>query len=424
MKKTMIIGLCLGLLLVTWSALSGDELITRDNWIDKVGFKPDLAIHPDYKPGITIDESNVDQYKSIIMDPAYILTKKYKLKLKTIDYEPVVPADSYIAATNKYLGQAKIKKTESARERAFFDYTAGLPFPQPKTGQEVAYNYIYSYQGDDADNTFGVYWVSAKSGLERFEEWTWKYIVRTMHRTDVEPIPAFEEYKNKDIQYTAVTITLTPMDKKGFAALYWRYMEPKDQEGYIYIPSQRRATKFSFGTRGDAWNNTDLLYEDVRGYLGYPEWMNWELVGKSTILAPIHSGMKAGKENVKKNFDLDNWPHWNPRMTWELRPVYILDVTPKFKDYPYSKMRFWIDAEYFYILGKTAYDKKGQLWKVLINSYVHSQDERNYPLGVGTSTIVDLQAEHSTVFPWYEGKINVGLTPDDFSLTNLRKMGR
>ena len=423
MKKLTLIGMLIAAFAIG-ASLIAEEPITRENWVQRVGFAPDLSIHPTYKPGVTVDASNVEDYKSILMEPAYVLAKKYKLQIKTVEHQTTVPSDSYIAATNAYLGKAQYKDDGNPRTRALFDYYGGLPFPQPKTGAEVALNYIYSYQGDDGDNEFGVYWVSAKSGVERFEEWNWKYITRTLQRTDVEPIPAIPEYKAKDIQYTAMTITRTPLDKKGFAALYWRYMDPKDQEGYIYIPSQRRATKFSFGTRGDAWNNTDLLYEDVRGYLGYGEWMDWKLVEKTTILAPMHCGMTRGKENIDDNFDFKNWPHWNPRMDWELRPVYVLDVTPKFKDYPYSKMRFWIDAEYYYILGKTAFDKKGQLWKVLINSYLPSTDEKTRPLNIGTSTVVDLQAEHSTVFPWYEGKVDTGLTPDDFKLSNLRKFGR
>lgn len=405
------------------SAVFAEEL-TRENWTQKVGFAPDLNIHPDYKPGIVIDENNVEQFKDILMDPAYQLAKKYKLKIKTVPYKRVVPADSYIAATNKYFGQAKLNDTGDPRKQAIENYTAGLPFPQPKNGMELAFDFIYSYQGDDAENLFGVYWVSAKRGVERFEEWTWKYIVRTLHRTDIEPLPAFEESREKGIQYMAMTITHYPIDKKGFAALYWRFMEPRDQEGYIYIPQQRRTTKFSFGTKGDQWNNTDLLYEDVRGYLGYPEWQNWKIIDKTTMLAPVHADMLYGKENIKKNFDLDNWPHWNPRMNWELRPVYVVEATSRIKNYPYSKMLFYFDAETCYILGKTTYDKKGQLWKVLINSYNQSPDERKLPPQIGTSTIVDLQSEHSTVFPFYESKINVGLTPDDFRQSNLRKLGR
>jgi hypothetical protein len=424
MTRNRWIALAVAAMVLASAAFAADP-ISRVNWVSSVGFAPNLNILESYKPGVKIDESNVEQYKSILMEPAYLLAKKYKLVLKTVPYKPTIPADNYIGATQRNRGKARLVDTgNDPRKRGIYDYVAGLPFPQPKTGLEVAWNFIYAYNGDDADNYFGVYWVSAKRGVERFEEWTWKYIVRTLHRTDVPPIPAIPEFAEDDRQYVAMTITRYPQDKKGFAALYWRYMEPKDQEGYIYIPAQRRSTKFSFGTRGDAWNNTDLLYEDVRGYLGYPEWMNWTLVGKTTVLAPMHAGMKYGKENIKTNFDFENWPHWNPKMNWELRPVYVLDVTPKFKEYPYSKMRFWIDAEYFYILGKTAYDKKGQLWKVLINSYNGSLDERKAPINVATSTVVDLQAEHSTVFPWFESKVNVGLTADDFSLTNLRKFGR
>lgn len=403
-------------------ALDEGVVITRDNWTELVGFKPDLS-NIKLKPGDIIDKNNVAEVANLIPEQVRILIEKYNLKLEYTEYKPVVPSDGYIEATNKYHRKVKILDTgPEARKRGIFDYVAGLPFPNPKNGLEIAWNYHFAYNGDDADNHFAVYWISASRGVERWEEWRWAYIVRAMHRTDIPPIPHFPECEKEQVQYFSLTTTLWPFDKKGFSALYKRFEDPKDMDGYIYIPAQRKATRFSFGTRGDAWNNTDLLYEDVRGYMGYPEWMHWKLIGKGTYLAPMHSGLLPGKENVQKNFDFKNWPHWNPKMKWEPRPMYVVEAIPKFKDYPYSKMICYFDAELYYIIFKAVYDKKGQLWKVLLQAFNDSPDPKRFPPAIGTALAVDLQSEHATVFPWYEMKANVGLTPDTFSLTNLRKM--
>jgi len=407
-----------------YGGLKEGVVLTRDNWTDLVGFKPDLS-NIDLKAGDVIDKNNVGKYAELVPELVRILVEKYNLKLIYTDYKPIVPSDGYIEATNKYHGKVRIIDTgKEARKKGIFDYVAGLPFPNPQNGLEIAWNYQYSYNGDDADNYFAVYWISANRGVERWEEWRWAYIVRAMHRTDIEPIPDIPEFAKNQVQYLSLTTTLWPYDKKGFSALYSRFEEPKDQEGWIYIPSQRRATRFSFGTRGDAWNNTDLLYEDVRGYMGYPEWMNWKLLGKKTYLAPMHSGLVPGKENVEKNFDFKNWPHWNPRMKWEPRAMYVVEAIPKFKDYPYSKMVCYFDAETYYMVFKTTYDKKGQLWKILVQAFSDSPDPRRLPPAIGTALVVDLQAEHATVFPWYEMKANVGLDPNLFSLTSLRKLGK
>ena len=406
--------------------------ITADNWTEEVGFKPNLGEVAGFKAKKTIKGANWKQYKQWIPDALGVLIEKYKLKLKTVSYEPVHPSLGYIAATNQYLGQPKIDFSKTnARQQALSGYTAGLPFPKPhtesdpmKAGRKIAYNYHFCHLGDDGGFHYGVYWISAKSGVERSEEWRWRYITRTINRTDIDPKPAIEQFKKKDIMYTSMTWAVFPQDKRGFAALYSRYSDPKDQQGWIYIPTMRRVLRATFGTRGDAWNSTDLLYEDVRGFMGYPEWMEWKLVGKRTMLAPMHSGMEAGKEARDKFFDFNTWPHWNPKMNWEPRPVYEVEVKPRLADYPYSRMVMYFDAETYLIVFKEMYDKKGDLWKVLINGYNESPDMDEYPVGIGTSMIIDLQAEHATVFPSYKNEANVGYDPKFFTEPNLRKMGK
>jgi hypothetical protein len=402
---------------------SADEFM-RENWGERVGFKPDTSKAP-FKTGETVDAGSVGKAAGSLPDGVAMLVSKYGLKFQVGPYVPVAPSDGFIAATNANGGKARLVDTgKKARERGLFEYVAGLPFPQPQNGLEIAWNYQYGYNGDDGDNLFQVYWVSAKNGVERHEDWRWMYIVRAMHRTDVEPIPAIPELAEKEIQYSSLTTALAPFDKKGFTAMYNRFMEPKDQEGWIYIPSQRRATRFSFGTRGDSWNNTDLLYEDVRGYMGYPEWMNWKLKEKKTMYAPVHAGIKISKGAAESAWDFKTAPHWNFKAKWEPRPFYVVEAIPKFADYPYSKMVCYIDAETSYMMFKEAYDKKGQLWKVLVNVYNSSPDPTSQPPQVAGALVVDVQAEHATAFVWQDAKANVGLKPDQFSLTQLRKLGR
>jgi hypothetical protein len=395
--------------------------ITRANWGASVGFAPNKA-PAGFAAGEVISAANVAKVEKLLPPNVALLVKKYGLKIWTKNYQPFAPSNSYIDATNKYQGQTKVFDTgQNARQKGIENYHAGLPFPNPQDGLQVAWNYQYAYFGDDATNDFAVYWISGKSGVERSEEWTWKYIMRAMYRTDIQPMPHDPAAAKENIQYYALTVCSKPSDKAGFAALYWRYTEPKDQDGYIYNPAQRRPIRFSFGTRGDAWNNTDLLYEDVRGYLGYPEWMTWTIAAKGTYLAPMNSGIPLGRNRINEVYDFKTPPYWNFKANWEPRPMYVVEAKPKFRDYPYSKMIVYIDAESYYILFKEAYDKKGSLWKVLINAWNQSPNPATLPPGIGTSLVLDLQAMHATAFPWFSSKANVGLKPAEFTLGALRK---
>lgn len=418
----------IGTVLVCWfysgAPAQESQKYTPENWTEFVGFAPDLTLGQ-YEPGEVINKDNLGKAKDLIPETLTILINKYGLSLPTRKYEPVYPSTGYMEATSKYARKATILDIGNEyRKKGLKGFVAGLPFPQPQNGIEVAWNYHYSYQGDDADNHYGVYWISAKRGVERWEEWKWLYIINGLHRTDVDPKPAIPDFQKKDIQYASFTYAMKPYDKKGLTALYYRVEDPLDMEGWLYIPAMRRVLRASFGTRGDAWNNTDMLYEDVRGYMGYPEWMNWKIVEKRTMLAVMHAGVEVKPNNFEEIFDSKSPPHWNPVVKWEPRPVYVLEVTPKFPDYPYSRMVMYYDAEMFYIHYKEIYDKKGDLWKLLINGYNESPKLGEMPSAIGFSVIIDLQAEHASAFPWYGQKVNVGFDPSFFSLSNLRKIGR
>ena len=405
--------------------------ITAATWTEQVGFAPDVGEVPAFRPGLTIEKGNAAQFRRWLPDGLATLVDKYALKLTTRAYEPVHPSLGYIEATERNRGKAVIDWSKTnPRESALTGYAGGLPFPKPhaekdpdRAGRMIAYDVERAYRGDDGSFHYGVYWVSAKTGVERSEEWRWRYIARVHHRTDVPPLPDLTDY-DADIVSRSMTWATFPQDKRGFAALYSRFDDPRDVQGWMYVPTMRRVLRASFGTRGDAWNSTDLLYEDVHGYNGYPEWMNWRLVERRTILAPVHSGLEASKEKRDQSFEFDTWPHWNPKMQWEPRPVYVLEVTPRLPDYPYSRMRMYVDAETFGIVLKEMSDRKGTPWKVLLNASSASPDLDRFPLRIGTSLVVDLQAEHATVFPAYEVEANVGYDPAFFTETNLRKMGK
>jgi Protein of unknown function (DUF1329) len=405
------------------AAFAADPL-TRANWPTAVGFAPQLE-QAGYAPGMTIDKSNLDQFKHLVPPAVATMVAKYGMSLPTKAYEPFSPSDGFITATNKHRGKAKLVPIgDATKERELVGHEGGMPFPAPENGRQIAWNYTLAYVGDDGESEFKVFWISAKRGVERTETWKTIGIRRAKFRTDVPPIPEVPELVSQDVIAATLTSALEPMDKRGFASLYFGYLEPREPEGWIYLPPQRRSIRLTFGTRGESWNSTDLLYEDVRGYTGSPEWMEWKLVKKTTMLGAMHSQVAQGKGGEKQVYDFDNPPHWNPRLTWELRPTYVVEVTPKLKSYPYSKMIFTIDAESSYILTKEAYDRKGQIWKVLINAVSASPDPTRQPPLIAASLVVDTQANHATAFYWHDQKQNIGVKPSLFKLSTLRKLGR
>ncbi|NOZ01808.1 MAG: DUF1329 domain-containing protein [Deltaproteobacteria bacterium] len=400
---------------------------TAENWTNAVGFAPDLKAVPEYKAGETIDSRTWQKIAPWIPDSIAGLIEKFGLKLRTAAYRPIHPSRGYIRATAANLGKARIVKTgKSIRKKGIDGYLAGLPFPHPQNGDEVAWDYNFNYLGDDGGLRFGVLWIDADRGVHRTEEWRWNYISRAMHRTDIEPLPEIPSFAGRQIQYASLTWAKEPYDKAGLAALFYRFEEPLDQRGYLYIPRMRRTLKLTFGAKGVPWNKTDMLYEDVRGYAGYPEWSYWKLLGKRTIMAPMHARIPLGADKTALTFDFDNAPHWNPFMDWEPRPVYVLEERSKepFWTCPYKRTVMYVDAETFYIPIKEAYDEEGHLWKVAINAYNDSPDMDTDPPPIALTVVIDIQRTQATAFPTYDVFSNAGLEGSRFTETYLRREGK
>jgi hypothetical protein len=405
------------------------EPITTDNWTERAGFAPDLT-QGFLGPDEVLDASNWRKAEALIPPGLAELVGNWGLKLRTGSYRTIHPSQAYIDATNA--NHAGVRAIETGpreyRTKGIEGYVAGLPFPGPKTALEVMWNQHYAYSGDDGSLWFGVFWVSSKHGIQKSEEWRWEYLTRAMHRTDLAPTPEISWFGKRDIQYASLATALSPYDKEGTSALYYRYDKPVDQHGWAYVPGMRRPLKMLFGTPGVVWNNTDMLWEDVRGYSGFPEWAEWRLVGRATILAPMHAGVEYGRKARKRTFDFCNPPHWNPRMTWEPRPVYVVEGTPKkissLAPHPYSRVVMYVDAETYYVPLKETYDKKGRLWRVMVNAWNESPDMTMLPPRTALSMAVDVRSGRATVFPTYETRTNVGLERARFTETWLRTMGQ
>ena len=409
--------------LITAGAALAAEEITAESWGEKTGFKPDLTLMK-VPPGTFIDKTNYKEVEGLLAPGMKLLIEKYNFSFKTREYAHVHPSLGYIEATNQHRGKAKIIDVgKEYRKLGLAGYGAGMPFPAPQTGLEVGWNFQYSYIGDDGDLNYDVIWVSATKGIEHTEKWRWAFILRTLNRTGLDPKPELPGFREKGVQTISMTYALAPFDKLGFGALYVKTIEPLDIQGHIYVPAMRRVLRNTFGTRGDTWNATDLLYEDVRGFSGYPEWMSYRILEKKTLLMAVHSGVKFGKGSTESNFDLKNWPRWNPRAEFEPRPTYVVEVIPKLPDYPYRKMIMYFDAETGLINFKETFDRKGQQWKVLLTCWGASPDMNKMPPDYGPSLVVDVQSEHATAINFTRSRNNSNLDPDLFTLSELRKRG-
>jgi len=92
------------------------------------------------------------------------------------------------------------------------------------------------------------------------------------------------------------------------------------------------------------------------GFGGKVHEQQWAYLGKKLLLATV---------NVATHPDAGG-PHlWVPnKARWEVREVHVLELIPRSASHPYGHKLVYFDAEIFWNLWLTAYDKQGQLLRV------------------------------------------------------------
>jgi hypothetical protein len=392
----------------SWSvAYAQTPAITAQNWGASVGFKPDpnaLTL----PVGTLVDAANVGLVKTLLPAGLELLIRKYALTLRIAAYQPYSPSRAYIAATNAQRGNAVAKDMGAdAHSSGLSGYVSGLPFPKPKTGLQVAYNLIHAYRGDDSEVRYDMTWISAQTGVETSELWRglWLHLA---NRTDLDPRPSDPDYERERYRSAALDLSLEPEEKQGFGGLYFAPLDPLEMKGTVYVPAMRRILRMVIGMRGDAWYATDFLYQDIGGYLGAAEWMEWKILAQQTMLLPSDAGAAYGSDPAAV-FALDKWPHWNPKVRWQPRPVYVLEAKPKLPGYPYRRMLMLVDAESYAVLYKEGFDHKGKLWKIILRGDNASAAPHSKPAQPAFGLALDLRTQHATLITYREVRSNAGL---------------
>lgn len=352
-----------------------------------------------------IDKSNVDKYKDKLSPGLAILVKDWGHVLNV--YETVhdyTQPKEYIEATEKYKGTARVNKNGGLE-----NYTAGLPFPDPKTGAEVMYNYEYKYQGDD------FWWtnfdlISISSNLKT------KLIRGFYKRLAYQGRLTLGPVSNPDkVELKEISCMTYPEDIAGLALLTVRYQDAsKGDDGWMYIPTIRRVRRISVAQRSDTFAGTDFTWDDYRGLSGKIADFNWTLIGKKEMYVAYHT--LTNHQRVKgKLMHPDD-------LRYELRTVLIIDGVNKNKDYSYGKMRVYLDTDSWAMTSDDIYDRKGNLWKY--NEVLSVPDLKNHVMFQYGQCIFDLIAMRSTLATKTILKTNVGLKEADFSTTKLQTQSR
>lgn len=354
---------------------------------------------------LKIDKSNVDKYKDKLSPGIVAIIKDWGHVVNVYNtVNDYAPSKEYAEATEKYKGQPRVNK-----QGGLENYTAGLPFPDPKTGLEVMHNFAHKYTGDD------FWWTNielasvSSNGKTKIAKIIYKRLTY-QGRLTLGEIPNPDKVELKEI-----SSMVYPEDIAGLTLLAVRYQNPsKGDDGWMYIPTIRRVRRISVAQRSDTFAGTDFTWDDFRGFSAKIADFNWTLIGKKEMYVAYHA--PTNNQRIKGNlFHPDD-------LRYELRNVYILDGVNKNKDYAYGKVHVYIDPDSWAMVSNNIYDRKGLLWKY--NEMQNVPDLNTHVMMQFGQSIFDLIAKRSSFAYRTVLKTNVGLKDSEFSTTKIQTQSR
>jgi len=369
--------------------------------------------------GKRIDSTNLEQVNqllpeglvNIMMEPKNWGTDE--LWFEIVPYHACEVTRGFKEATKKYASLCKLDANDFlvGWEKGLL---AGLPFPYPKKGSEIAWNFDAVTLCDGHYNVSDAGWVDAKTGSDRNPIHLQKYLYYT-GRTDVPPIPTLPNNK-RGLRRANLLESLHPPENKGSRLLEYKYLDPnKDDDRYHWDPKYRRVRRSTYSSRSENMGANDMCLDDDFGWSGQIPRNSYQFLGRREMLAARHQDLDQLQRKKGQPFF-----HGQQR---ERIKVYVVEAINKDPNYIYSKQLWYLDPETWLFLYKEMWDRKGRLWRF---ADFHNQEVEGYK-GMKLSFVVgdnyvDVLKFTGTPNKRFKYTMGVQLAPDYFALKTLQKL--
>ena len=330
------------------------------------GYTPGMH-HPDPfkddKIELTIDKSNVDQYKNLLSPGQIKLFEIYPDSYKMNIYQSRRTASypQYVYDATKNIA-TKAELIEGGN--GIINAAIGIPFPIPQNGLEAIWNHLLRFRGVAATRNGGQAAPTAAGAFTIIgfdEQIMFKYS---------EPNATAEALTEENILFRFKQAVTSPARLAGTALLVHETMDQvkTPRQAWTYNTGQRRVRRApnvaydAPGTASDGLRTTD----DFDMFNGSPDRYNWKLVGKQELYIPYNS-YKLHSNDVKYA-DLLMAGHVNPEyVRWEKHRVWVVEATLKDNTrHVYGKRVFYIDEDSWQIHVADLYDNRNELYRVAV----------------------------------------------------------
>ncbi|MCP1620130.1 uncharacterized protein DUF1329 [Pseudomonas sp. SLBN-26] len=374
------------------------------------------------KPLFIVNAGNVAQYAAQLPAGQAALLKQ--LPGYFINVYPSHRSCGYpqevLERTARFAGQARIAADGWSLENAA---GAAIPFPEPKSGIEVMWNYKMRYMGKGRRYQSSLMLPGQNGNIFEAKQWNYEFYPHS----DPALEPGSDAY---GIESKSLYEVITPSARAGELYLIHAYMD-RPQDAWIYFPGQRRVRRAPSFAYDNPVSGSDGLYmvDQIHMYSGAPDRYDFKLLGKREFITPYNTYDFAAKTHTYA--ELLGPDSLKPGVKrYELHRLWVVEATVKpGKRHTYAKRVFYFDEDSWSLQHVDSYDAKGNLWRVQDHSLVASP-ELNTCINAGFELydlvakryLVDDYMQESELIDLKAGD-NGGITDSTFNPSELRRRG-
>lgn len=338
-------------------AFTGGELKAPAGW--KAG-QPRPNPYASEKPLVSITKANAAQYQANLTPGQLELLNSlpgYRLDIYPTHRSCGYP-DFVYKNSEDNLKTAKLAANGYELAAAT---PAGFPFPQPKSGVEAIWNYKLRYMGEGRTEPNYTLLSPGRGGSD---------IVKV--RIESSMLTPFGNPKAKTladvdgVEFKFIQEVTEPAARVGEITLGVYHMD-KTNEGWIYMPGQRRVKRLStYAYDAPLMGLENTYYVDQAWmYNGMLDRYDYKLVGKKELYVPYNTfELRNAKRFTAKTLFGPQYPN-RDAYRYEKHRVWVVEATVKAgQRHAAPKRTFYLDEDSWTILLADLYDSQGKISRV------------------------------------------------------------
>lgn len=312
----------------------------------------------DEKPMFQITATNMDQYAGKLTEATKHLLKAYPdFRLDVYPTHRTATAPQWVYdGTFRNATRARAEKDGLMVVNAFH----GIPFPIPKQGIEVLWNYYLHWKGTAVFATHNSYLIAADGR---------RTLASIVDNTDQYPMydPDADMARFDGIYWYHKAVTTAPARSADEASIIKFNVDYKDYDpsSWQYLPGQRRVRKLpniSYDTPNFYLSGV-TQFDESFGFFGKPDQMDFTIIGKRELYIPYNTNkfnMTPPDQAFGPRFPRPENIRWELHRVWEVEA----SLKPGHRN-AVPKRRLFFDEDTWAIVMVDEWDAQGKLYRGL-----------------------------------------------------------